>query len=84
VMSKLLARTLLLGVLSVGSGIQAFVWTPKLKIQSLKKYLNTHGAKIPGGVYLTTAVAISAEGSTIAGTWQDIHFNQGGWIAHLK
>jgi uncharacterized membrane protein len=67
-----------------GSGIEAFIWTPKLKIQSLKKYLNAHGAKIPGNVYLTTAVAVSADGSTITGTWQDINFNQGGWIAHLK
>jgi uncharacterized membrane protein len=67
-----------------GGGIQAFVWSPKLKIRSLKKYLNAHGAKIPANVYLTTAVAISADGSTIAGEWQDANFNQGGWIAHLK
>ena len=65
-------------------GIEAFVWTPKLKIHSLRGYLNTHGAKIPGNIYLTTAVSISADGSTIVGTWQDAKFNQGGWIAHLK
>jgi hypothetical protein len=67
-----------------GGGIEAFVWSPKLKIHSLRKYLNSHGARIPGNIYLTTAVTISADGSTIAGTWQDTHFNQGGWIAHLK
>ena len=67
-----------------GSGIQAFVWTPKLTIRSLTKYLRNHGAKIPSNIYLTTALDISADGSTIVGVWQDANLHQGGWIAHLN
>jgi len=67
-----------------GSGIQAFVWTPKLTIRSLTKYLKNHGAKIPSNIYLTTALDISADGSTIVGVWQDANLHQGGWIAHLN
>jgi hypothetical protein len=36
-------------------------------IQPLKGVLNQLGANIPSGVTLTTALAISADGSTIAG-----------------
>lgn len=67
-----------------GSGIEAFIWGPHFKILSLRKYLKNHGAKIPANISLTTAIDISADGSTIVGEWQDAAFNQGGWIAHLK
>jgi uncharacterized membrane protein len=67
-----------------GSGIQAFVWTPKLTIRSLTKYLKNHGAKIASNIYLTTTLDISADGSTIVGVWQDANLHQGGWIAHLN
>ena len=63
---------------------EAFVWSPNFKIRSLTKYLKSRGAKIPGNIFLTTAISISADGSTIVGVWQDAKFNQGGWIAHLK
>jgi uncharacterized membrane protein len=67
-----------------GAGIKAFIWGPNFKIMSLRHYLKAHGAKIPGNIFLTTALDISADGSTIVGAWQDAKGNQGGWIAHLK
>jgi uncharacterized membrane protein len=67
-----------------GAGIKAFIWGPHFKMMSLRNYLKAHGAKIPANIFLTTALDISADGSTIVGTWQDAKFNQGGWIAHLK
>jgi uncharacterized membrane protein len=68
-------------------GSEAFVWNaanPANKIRSLRKILTQSGAQIPDGIYLTNALAISADGSTVIGTWQDNSFNQGTWIARLK
>jgi len=68
-------------------GIEAFYWnaaTPKTKMRSLSKVLRKAGAKIPSNIILTTALCISADGSTIVGTWQDQNFNQGSFIARLK
>jgi len=67
-----------------GLGIQAFIWSPKLRMQSLAKYLQQRGVLIPFGVTLTSALDISADGSTIVGVWQDASYNQGGWMVRLK
>jgi len=67
-----------------GAGIEAFIWTPKLGMQSLSKYLHQRGVLLPFGITLTSALDISADGSTIVGVWQDAHFNQGGWMVRLK
>lgn len=67
-----------------GGGIQAFIWRPGMKMQSLQKYLQKRGVLIPSGISLTSALAISADGSTIVGVWQDANFNQGGWMVRLK
>ena len=66
---------------------EAFVWNaarPTGKMRSLKKVLTQAGADIPAGIYLTTALTISADGSTIVGTWLDDFFNQGTWMVRLK
>lgn len=66
---------------------EAFIWNaanPTNKIRSLRKILVQAGATIPDGIYLTNALAISADGSTVLGTWQDANFNQGTWLARLK
>jgi uncharacterized membrane protein len=68
-------------------GTEAFVWNaanPTGKMRSLRKTLIQAGAPIPAGIYLTNALTISADGSTVVGTWQDDNFNQGTWIARLK
>jgi probable HAF family extracellular repeat protein len=67
-------------------GSEAFVWnasTPTAPMRSLRNTLKWAGAQIPEGVFLTNALAISADGSTIIGTWQD-SANFGTWIARLK
>ena len=68
-------------------GSEAFIWSaanPTGKMRSLRKALTQAGATIPDGIDLTNALAISADGSTVVGTWQDVNFNQGTWIGHLK
>jgi uncharacterized membrane protein len=67
-----------------GAGIQAFIWSPKLRMQSLADYLHQRGVLLPFGITLTSALAISADGSTIVGVWQDANFHQGGWMVRLK
>ncbi len=70
-----------------GNGSEAFIWNaanPTATMHSLRNTLKWAGAPIPHGVFLTNALAISADGSTIVGTWQDVNFNQGTWLAHLK
>jgi uncharacterized membrane protein len=67
-----------------GAGIQAFIWRPGTKIQSLQRYLQSRGVLIPSGISLVTALDISADGSTIVGIWQDAQFNQGGWMVRLR
>jgi hypothetical protein len=53
-------------------------------MQSLAKYLHQRGVLIPFGITLTSAIDISADGSTIVGVWQGANYNQGGWIVRLK
>jgi len=68
-------------------GVAAFVWNaarPTAPMRSLQKVLTQAGAQIPDGIYLTNALAISADGSTIVGTWLDANYNQGTWMARLK
>ncbi|MGC1647613.1 MAG: hypothetical protein WA741_17475 [Candidatus Sulfotelmatobacter sp.] len=67
-----------------GLGIQAFIWSPQLGMQSLPKYLHQRGVLLPFGITLTSALDISADGSTIVGVWQDANYNQGGWMVRLK
>ena len=70
-----------------GSGIKAFIWdaqSPQVPMQYLATYLVAKGAKVPSRITLTDAFAVSADGSTIVGTWQDAQFNFGAWIAKLK
>jgi probable HAF family extracellular repeat protein len=68
-------------------GVSPFIWSaqnPATPMASLQDYLTAAGARIPKNVYLITALAISADGSTIVGTWMDANYNQGTWMAHLK
>ena len=68
-------------------GSEAFFWNAanyKPSMRPLSKVLTQAGATIPDGIYLTNALAISADGSTVVGTWQDADYNQGTWIARLK
>ena len=65
-----------------GTG-QAFVWGPKSGLRSLQRALAQNGAVIPSGLLLTDALVISADGSTIIGTWSDANFNFGSWIARI-
>jgi probable HAF family extracellular repeat protein len=66
-----------------GNGIEAFFWTPSTGMQGLAKVLRQLGARIPAGTTLTTAVSISADGSTIVGQFVDLQFNFGNWMAHI-
>jgi probable HAF family extracellular repeat protein len=69
------------------AGSEAFIWNaanPTSTMRSLRNTLTWAGAQIPNGIYLTNALAISADGSTIVGTWQDANFKQGTWMARLK
>ena len=66
---------------------EAFIWSssnPKATMHSLAKFLKASGAVVPDGIHLTTALAISADGKTIVGTWVDNNFNQGNWIARTR
>lgn len=67
-----------------GVGIQAFIWSPKLGMQSLSRYLHQRGVLLPFGITLTSALDISTDGSTIVGVWTDAKYNQGGWMVRLK
>ena len=67
-----------------GAGLEAFIWSPKLGMQSLSKYLHQRGVLLPFGITLTSAFAISADGSTIVGVWQNEQYNQGGWMVRFK
>src|SRR5579862_667495 len=66
-----------------GAGTQAFVWTPSGGMKRLENVLNQLGANIPAGTTLTTALSISADGSTLAGQYVDSQFNFGNWMAHI-
>jgi uncharacterized membrane protein len=63
---------------------QPFIWSSKMGLHRLQATLTRNGAIIPSGVTLTNVLAISADGSTIAGLWQDASFNQGPWIAVVR
>jgi probable HAF family extracellular repeat protein len=65
-----------------GAGIKAFYWTPESGTKGLASVLKKLGAKIPAGTTLTTAVSISADGSTIAGQYVNGQ-KFGNWIAHI-
>ena len=67
-----------------GNGIEAFFWSEKKGMKRLSRVLQSMGAQIPDGMVLTTAIAISADGLTVAGEYMDAQFNFGNWIAHLK
>ena len=67
---------------------QAFIWNakhPKQHMQYLGDYLTKKGAKVPPKVNLVDAWAISADGSTIVGTWVNKSFTKSGtWVATLR
>lgn len=67
-----------------GSGTEAFFWSAKKGMKRLSRVLQSMGAQIPDGVVLTSALAISADGTMIAGEYVDAQFHFGNWIAHLK
>jgi len=60
-----------------------FVWTKKFGIQPLQKALVNHGAVIPPGVTFTNVFAISGNGGSMVGMWQDANFHLGTWIAYF-
>jgi uncharacterized membrane protein len=62
---------------------QPFVWSSKMGLHKLQATLARNGAKIPSGLTLTYVLAISNDGTTMVGLWQDAQFNQGPWIAYL-
>lgn len=62
---------------------RAFIWSAKTGMRWMRAALVRNGAVIPSDIILTTALGISADGSTIVGTWLDASFNQGAWLAHL-
>jgi len=66
-----------------GKGTQAFYWTHSMGMKSLAKVLQHLGADIPAGTTLTTALSVSADGSTIVGEYVDSQFRFGNWMAHL-
>ena len=54
-------------------------------MQYLREELKFAGAIIPNTVVLYTALAISADGSTIVGSWYDTKsFDQGTFVARLQ
>jgi uncharacterized membrane protein len=65
-----------------GAGIEAFYWTSHSGVKKLATVLNNLGAKIPAGTTLTTAVSISADGTTIVGQYFDGQ-KFGNWTAHI-
>ena len=62
---------------------QPFIWTSQIGLRRLQATLVHFGAVIPEGLTLTNVLAISNDGTTIVGLWQDASFNQGPWIATL-
>lgn len=62
---------------------QPFVWSAKMGLNPLQAALVRRGAVIASGVTLTNVLAISADGSTLAGIWEDASFNQGPWIVQI-
>jgi uncharacterized membrane protein len=66
-----------------GSGIKAFYWRESTGMRSLGAVLRYLGANVPAGTTLTTALSISADGSTIVGEYVDSQFNFGNWMVHF-
>jgi uncharacterized membrane protein len=65
-------------------GTEAFFWNSHRGMKKLSSVLKGMGAKIPAGMTLTTAVSISADGSTMAGQYVDSQFHFGNWMAQIK
>jgi probable HAF family extracellular repeat protein len=61
--------------------LKPFIWDSTHGMSPLAKVLTAKGANIPPGIVLSNVLDISADGSTLVGTWQDQNFNQGGWMA---
>jgi hypothetical protein len=60
--------------------LDAFVWTPSAGLRPLARWFADLGIEVPADLHLTGALEISADGSTILGTWQDARWNQGNWL----
>lgn len=63
--------------------LKPFIWDSTHGISPLAAVLNAQGANIPPGIFLSNVLDISADGSTLVGTWLDESFNQGGWMARF-
>ena len=66
-----------------GKGIKAFLWTPQMGMKDLLTVLNRMGANIPAGTTLTTALSISADGTTMVGQYVD-QVKVGNWMVHIQ
>lgn len=62
---------------------EAFIWTRRGGMVSLKDHLAAHGVRIPSGVILTSALDISGDGSTVVGVCRDKDLNKRYWIIQL-
>jgi len=59
-----------------------FIWSAKTGMRWLRAALVRNGAVIPSTVVISNVLAISADGSTLVGTWYDTT-TYGSWMAHL-
>lgn len=64
-------------------GTEALVWDSGHNVRRLANLLNRMGANIPAGTTLTTAVIVSADGSTMVGQYLHSQFNFGNWMAPI-
>ncbi len=60
--------------------LTAFVWTAGSGMLSLRDWLTDLGAEIPEHVFLSDALEISGDGSTILGAWRDADDLRGTWL----
>jgi uncharacterized membrane protein len=59
---------------------EAFVWTAGSGMQALADWLVQLGVSLPDGLHLTDVHDVSADGTTLAGAWQDADWNLGLWL----
>ena len=60
--------------------LEAFIWTQRAGIRPVATWLTGLGVTIPAGLTLTGALEISADGTTLLGTWQDGEWVRGIWL----
>lgn len=64
-------------------GQEAFLYNSASGMKTLASVLEHYGAIIPAGTTLTNALSISADGSTIVGSYVDSQRHVGNWMAHI-